>query len=131
MGNRIYLNRILLIAVLLILTFNVMLRRDPPAAFDRGPSELEYFSAVHREAIYLPPEEDDEADGAPDPIAVNINKAGAEMLVLLPGIGDILAERIIEYREENGDFASPEEIMEVKGIGEATFEKIRDFIRVE
>lgn len=57
---------------------------------------------------------------------ININKADAATLDhYLVGIGEKKAQRMIEYREENGTFASIEEIMEVKGIGEKTFEKNR------
>lgn len=62
---------------------------------------------------------------------VDINTADAETLDTLPGIGPALAERIITYREENGPFDSGEELMEVKGIGEATYEGLADWITVE
>lgn len=61
---------------------------------------------------------------------VNINTAGEHTLSLLPGIGETLAERIIAYREANGGFASADEIMNVNGIGEGTFEKIKELITV-
>ncbi len=48
----------------------------------------------------------------------------------LDGIGEVIAERIIEYREENGGFSSTEEIMNVKGIGEKRYENIKDNICV-
>ena len=56
--------------------------------------------------------------------------ASAEELDQLPGIGAAIAQRIVDYRQANGPFASIEEIMEVKGIGEATFADIRDSITV-
>lgn len=62
---------------------------------------------------------------------VDINTADAETLDTLPGIGPALAERIITYREEHGPFDSGEELMEVKGIGEATYEGLADWITVE
>ena len=62
---------------------------------------------------------------------VNINTAGAEELMRLKGIGEKTAEKILEYRKENGNFTSVEEIMEVKGIGEKKFEEIKDYIVVE
>ena len=49
----------------------------------------------------------------------------------LPKIGPTIAQRIIDYRSENGPFKSIEEIKNVKGIGEKTFEQIRDKITVE
>ena len=57
---------------------------------------------------------------------VDINTAGLEELQTLSGIGPTLAQRIIDYREANGPFASVDELVKVKGIGEATLEKFRD-----
>ena len=67
---------------------------------------------------------------APEPLLIDINTASAEELDQLPGIGAVIAQRIVDYRQANGPFASIEEIMEVKGIGEATFADIRDSITV-
>ena len=59
---------------------------------------------------------------------ININTATAEQLTELNGIGEVKANAIIEYRNNFGNFISLEEIMNVKGIGEKTFEKIKDYI---
>ncbi len=59
---------------------------------------------------------------------ININTATIEELDALPGIGPSTAQKIIEYRESNGPFAAIENIMDVTGIGEAKFAKIRDQI---
>ena len=61
---------------------------------------------------------------------VNLNKAGAEELMTLTGIGKSRAEAIIQYRQEVGPFRSIEDIMNVSGIKESAFEKIRDDITV-
>lgn len=61
---------------------------------------------------------------------ININTAQIETLCTLNGIGEIRAESIIEYRNSNGGFETIEEIMQVKGIGEKTFEAIKDDIMV-
>ena len=62
---------------------------------------------------------------------ININTATVELLTELPGIGDALAARIVEYRETNGPFAAADEIMAVKGIGEKTYRNIEEMITVE
>jgi len=62
--------------------------------------------------------------------AININTASQTELESLPGIGPALAQRIIAYRESNGPFTDPAQIMEVKGIGEASYERIQERIVV-
>jgi len=61
---------------------------------------------------------------------VNINRASAYELQSLPGIGEQLALRIIEYRMQHGPFARIDDIVNVEGIGESRFEEIRDKITV-
>jgi competence protein ComEA len=61
---------------------------------------------------------------------ININTADESELTTLPGIGDKKAETIIAYRDENGEFKSVEDIMNVKGIGEKLFDGIKDLITV-
>jgi competence protein ComEA len=62
---------------------------------------------------------------------ININTAGIEALDTLPGIGPSTAQKIIEYRDNNGPFTAKEDIMNVSGIGEAKFAQIEEFITVE
>lgn len=62
---------------------------------------------------------------------VNINTASEEQLISLPGIGEKLARRIIEYRESHGAFATVEDLMNVSGIGEKKLEALLDYITVE
>lgn len=57
---------------------------------------------------------------------ININTATAQELTRLSGIGDVLAERIVEYRTKNGMFKSIDELLEVSGIGEKKLSAIRD-----
>jgi competence protein ComEA len=61
---------------------------------------------------------------------INLNTASIEELDTLPGIGPSLAERIIEYREQNGPFINPEDVINVPGIGAGNFERFRDLITV-
>ena len=61
---------------------------------------------------------------------VNINSATEEQLALLPRVGEVVAQRILEFREKNGRFKAPEDLMLVKGIGEKTFELIEPYVSV-
>jgi comEA protein len=61
---------------------------------------------------------------------ININTASAEELDKLPEIGPVKAKAIVDYRNANGKFASPEDIMKVPGIKEGTFAKIKDYVVV-
>ncbi len=61
---------------------------------------------------------------------VNINKATQSELETLPGIGEAMANRIIEYREQNGNFQKIEDLKNIKGIGEAKFDKIKELVTV-
>lgn len=75
--------------------------------------------------------ESSENSQAAKPKVININTANADELDELPGVGPVIAQRIIEYREAMGGFKSLEELIEVKGIGEKTMEKIRPFACVD
>lgn len=62
---------------------------------------------------------------------ININEASAAALEELPGIGPVMAQRIFEYRSASGGFSSLDELLNVKGIGEKTLEKMRPLICLE
>lgn len=61
---------------------------------------------------------------------IDLNRAGAEQLQKLPGIGPTLAGRIVEYRQGKGGFGSVEELRKVKGIGVKTLDKLRPHLRI-
>lgn len=61
---------------------------------------------------------------------VNINKASKEELKTIPGVGDVTAQKIIEYREKNGGFSSVEDLKKVGRIGDKTLEKIKDKVDI-
>lgn len=63
-------------------------------------------------------------------LPINVNTADAEMLERLPGIGPVLADRIIEEREANGPFTSVEDLERVPGIGEKKITAMRDRVKV-
>lgn len=64
-------------------------------------------------------------------LTININKDNAETIALLPGIGEATAQKIIDYRNANGEFKNLEDIKNVEGIGDQTFENIKEFIVIE
>ncbi len=93
------------------------------------------------EKIYIPREDEisnvqnsniqnDQMESVKSSAFVSINTAGQKELETLPGIGPAFAQRIIDYREANGGFMSKEELQAVSGIGEKTYEKIRDKISI-
>jgi len=65
------------------------------------------------------------------PKKININEADEKAIEGLDGIGKVLALRIVEYRSQNGDFRSIEDLKKVKGIGEKLFEKIKDKVCID
>lgn len=61
---------------------------------------------------------------------VNVNTADVAQLSLLPRVGPSVAQRIVEFRKENGPFKRPEDLMLVRGIGEKTFELLKPYLAV-
>ena len=61
-------------------------------------------------------------------VMVNLNTATVSQLATLPGIGETAAQRIVEYRDKNGGFKKVEELMNVKGIGEKSFLKLKPLV---
>ena len=62
---------------------------------------------------------------------LDLNTATKEELMLLPRIGETLAERILAYRAENGRFIATEQLMDIDGIGEGTYASLRELVTVE
>ena len=82
---------------------------------------------------YIPPEtitiaENSSISASTEHSTVNINTAGLYELASLPGIGESLAQRIIDYRTVNGPFSAPEELLNINGIGSTKLEAILDHI---
>ncbi len=68
--------------------------------------------------------------GAEGKTVVNVNNANASQLALLPRVGPSVAERIVDYRKQNGPFKKPEDLMLVQGIGEKTFQLLKPYVAV-
>ena len=119
------------------------------AAAARAPADSAVALAAEPLALAAPPESDEEAPPAalvaeaevaaaaaprraskPPPVRTNLNTASSADLQRLPGIGPALAGRIIAYREAHGGFRRPEQVVEVKGIGEKTLAKLAPWIYV-
>ncbi|MFC1928067.1 helix-hairpin-helix domain-containing protein [Chloroflexota bacterium] len=75
--------------------------------------------------LYIP-----EVGEEQEPQKVDVNRAEAWLLKALPGIGETLAQRIIDYRQQNGPFHNTNELLKVAGIGTAVYEQIKDLITV-
>ena len=84
------------------------------------------LSGIHTERASKAPNSEITGEGK-----ININIASKEALMLLNGVGEKLAERIIIYREENGPYTDITELLNVSGIGEETLNNIIDQIAVE
>jgi competence protein ComEA len=70
------------------------------------------------------------AKASPVQASVNLNTATMEQLQTLPGVGPATAQRILEYRQQNGSFKKIEELMNVRGIGEASFLKLKALVTI-
>ena len=94
-----------------------------------GAVQIQINSVVSGQPSTSPPETT-QPDRTQAGCPININTASAEELTSLPGIGDVLAGRIVSYREQYGSFLSTEELMDVTGISEKTYERIQEYVTV-
>jgi len=100
---------------------------EEPAA---GTAPRSEDSSAHR-ATRAPSEPGPRARrsaGPPRPASIDVDRAGAEELLRLPGIGPSLAARIVAERDSGGPFGGPEGLLRVRGIGTKTLEKIRVYL---
>ena len=96
---------------------------------NRAPVRI-YQPAVQEENTPAIPNQQEDAEtpvGTASQI-VNINTATVQDFESLPGIGPVMAQRIVDYRDEHGPFKSVEELTKVKGIGESKLEELLDLI---
>lgn len=97
-----------------------------------GATEAETSSVAEPEAETAPPATNGgSATGKTDSTLLDPNTATSEELQTLPGIGPVLAARIIEYRETVGKFRTIDDLLAVKGIGEKTLAKIRPYLEIK
>lgn len=89
-----------------------------PAALQTQPPETTSFTEPPAETVPV------------IAFPININTADKDAFMALPGIGEVLALRILTYRDAHGNFESVEELMNVEGIGEKRMEEILDFITI-
>ncbi len=112
-----------------------MLHLDESAArYDFSDSDSFFRQASSKIDSIIAAEEDTSRHDAGKenlPSPVNINTATVEELVALPGVGQVTARRIIEYREAHGSFRSAEELINVKGIGPAKLGKMKPYLKTE
>ncbi|MDT8324700.1 MAG: ComEA family DNA-binding protein [Bacteroidota bacterium] len=111
---------------------------DADSVFARRAGRHELRETDEDVSTHAPDAAPDAAGNAATPESVAkesarivLNTATVRQLTTLPGIGPATAEKIIAYRERNGPFRSPADIMKVKGIGQKKYENIRQFITVE
>ncbi len=89
-----------------------------------------FTSSVTNDALTTTNDNSSNSNTSPSNTKVNINTANLETLETLTGIGKSKAQSIIDYREQNGNFTSIEDIKKVSGIGDSIYEKIKDHITV-
>jgi len=108
--------------------FSLYKKNFPPS--ENSPNES---VDIKQEVLELKPLdfEQNKKPPLPEEKSININKAGINQLISLPGIGEKTAQKIILLRDERGGFKNLEELKDVKGIGEVKFNKIKKFLYIE
>lgn len=106
-------------------------KAEPLENADLLPLNLAMFLKDEQD-IYVPffDEKEHEVEGSNEDKIININKASANDLELVPGIGPVMAGNIIEYRKSVIRFQNIEDLLNVSGIGEKTLEKMRPYIKL-
>lgn len=118
-GTAVKCEKILLGLTALFLAFLLALFFHDRAALESAPVAVETEAAAAQESFM------------PDVAPVDINSATAEELAELPGIGTVLAERIVDYRTGHGPFETVEDLTKVSGIGEKKLAELEGWIALE
>lgn len=111
-----------LLMALLVGSGIVLYQRSHPGFAPELKLDRNYVDSLD-EIPYLSPSGREES-------AIDLNRATAAELQLLPGVGPALSRRIVEYREAKGRFGKIEDVMQVSGIGPKTFEAIKDYLTI-
>jgi len=125
---------LLLIALLMLISGSVILFLQTPP--DAEITLIETASEEPLDLVYKPIEKQDPENSNPDDpflatMKININIATADELMSLPRIGPVMSQRIIQYRNENGQFTTVESLQKVKGIGKKTLAKLKPLIKID
>lgn len=91
----------------------------------KGPEEKKDTAPVKSSSV------DENKNLIPSEVKINLNTATLEELESLPGIGNELGRRILNYREKQGGFSNIEELQRIKGIGPKTFDKLKNLVSTE
>lgn len=106
--------------VCLCIVFGIFLGRNIPNRYIQPSQHMKAVTETSGEA------KTDKSDEGP----LDLNAATKMQLMELPGIGEVLAQRILDYKDAHGDFSSIEDLMNVEGIGEKKIEEMRPFVRI-
>ena len=116
------------VAVMLMVLSSIGAYADHAPRVERARIQLPQFD--QDPAPQQPDAPPSAASKAPKGGALNVNTASAAELEELPGIGPATAARIVEYRQKNGNFKKVEDLMNIRGIGEKSFLKLKPLITV-
>ena len=134
MNNKVKCALALIIFIILTILGYVLFPKNEVVVEDKEIADLSRVNLAtivsDEQKIVIPAkiEFEEEAEDNEESGLVNINTASKEKLMSLNGVGESTAQKIIDYREENGYFNSVEDIMNVSGIGESKFNKIKEYI---
>ena len=126
---------IIFIAGVSVKVYRAYFTPPPVRQFDYSASDKEFEERSKHLTSASPAGETNDTAGAAGrrstQTKVNLNSATKEELVVLPGIGEGLAEQILIYRDEHGAFFGLDQLKKIKGIGAKKFERLRPFVKIK